>query len=115
METQLEENQVSAFLDNVSPEFRFNQREDKAWIKRILTVLKLRKSTVEIVTTKIHVDISPNEEEADAIINGYVASFQGMGIEKGRQFSLQTSWYYESGEWLLYSVNWENPPSFAGF
>lgn len=115
METQLEENQVSDFLDNISPEFRFNQREDKAWIKRILTIIKLRKSNVEIVTTKTHVDISPNEEEADATINGYVASFQGMGIDQGRQFSLETSWYYEGGEWLLYSVNWKNPPSFAGF
>lgn len=115
MELQLEQNEVAPFLDNVSEEFRFNQREDKAWIKRILTVLKFRKSNIEIVTTKIDLEIAANEEEADATINGYVASFQGMGIDQGRQFSLNTSWYYEGGEWQLYSVYWKNPPSFAGY
>ena len=111
MEESLENHQVNDFMDHIGEDFSFNQREDRAWIKQILKMMLFRKSTIEILTTKIHIEMSTDETEATATINGLVGAFENLNLDQGRQFNLETRWYFEDGDWQLYQVFWENPPN----
>lgn len=111
MQNNLEEGDISAFLEAIDDQFLLNQKQDKKWLQGVLAYHYLKKRKVETAITNLNVEWNEeNPEEATVSITAFAAKFANWVPEEGRSFRLETQWLKTSGDWTLYRVEWLNPP-----
>jgi hypothetical protein len=95
-------------VEVLAEDFVGNDRWDKQELRRFLTGAFLRHKNINVVITRMDVEIDPGDPKS-ATMQGTAVATGARNIlpQDGRIFKLDGEWRHTDGDWRLVRLKWE--------
>lgn len=111
MEAGIEQKDPDPVLDRIHENFSARSGTDKLWVKRTMAFYMLRHSNIEIVTSGMAIEYTPESDPdtARASFSALVTGGKGLIPEQGAVYHIETEWRLHNDEWQLIYADWRRP------
>ncbi|PTQ70952.1 hypothetical protein [Pseudomonas sp. GV071] len=108
LQDNLEGKHSADVMEQLHPEFRAQQQDDREWAKRTLLGLFLRYQNVRVIALSKTSRIDPNVStkgytEAQVAVTGA----QGLIPDNANHYSVKLEWWFEGDDWKLARIDWK--------
>jgi hypothetical protein len=108
LQDNLEGKRSGDVMEQLHPEFRAQQQDDREWAKRTLLGLFLRYQNVRVIALSNTSSIDPSVST-----KGYtkaqvaVTGAQGLIPDNANHYSVKLEWWLEGDDWKLARIDWK--------
>jgi hypothetical protein len=108
LQDNLEGKRSGDVMEQLHPEFRAQQQDDREWAKRTLLGLFLRYQNVRVIALSKTSSIDPSVStkgytEAQVAVTGA----QGLIPDNANHYSVKLEWWLEGSDWKLARIDWK--------